>query len=111
MLPVVSAGQCPASAAHADRSNPVPIFGLLERRTMLGQFALDGQTVQFEYTVESLLNGFPVHICLIVLFSLSTLYIIGWNLCCPPLFRMCSKERTIKVRQARSPPRSPRIAS
>ena len=63
------------------------------------QFALDGLAPVFDYTFETFINGFPYHIFAIMAFSLSVLYIIGYNLCCPPLFVLCcGRPTTFKVR-------------
>jgi hypothetical protein len=62
------------------------------------QFALDGQTPQFAYSLQSLINGFPTHLFLIIAFTLTVTYVIGYNLCCPPLIMLFRDEPPFKVR-------------
>ena len=65
------------------------------------QFSLDGTSQPLEYTSATLLNGFPVHAYMITLLTLSVLYIIGFNLCCPTLFMLCRRKKKVR----RRPPR------
>ena len=62
------------------------------------QFSLDGQTIVFPYTWQTMTNGFPLHIFMAVVFALSCAYIVGYNLCCPPMIMLCQVDPIVPVR-------------
>ena len=73
---------------------------------------MDGTSRAIAYSSATFLNGFPVHGYMIALFTLSVLYIIGYNLCFPTLCVMCqSKKKKVRAPRcalscARAPARS-----